>query len=664
MESNNWLEPPVWGSSSEEGTVDGLSRTFETLGRDILNNEDQEDPLEHNAWGSATTPNIQAELTKGLRVGVADTGGDRDDDLRPPVEGEILHSQQLLSSLAPEKDPLQGLVAANSVRSPTKGDPLFMGFGNSPIAVEEFDSKNSANALRGTTTPTKKHGKVQRLFSTKMLRRTPLTEEQENDLIVDPLGDLSQQSAEQEFVDEPLEESVFDSKLNLLQQMEAPLFEASQSKPRLTQQLQLVADPPRQLHRKLQSLSQQKDQQEASSNVFEIEVVDPIKVADLTFSHVEYTVHTKSSSLEPSEVTVKRRYRDFRWLYRQLQSNHWGRIIPPPPDKQTVGRFKQDFIENRRFQMERMLKKIGQNTIFQKDEDFIMFLTSSNFSQDSKVREHLTGSRAVNDSSDLSEIHISELKLLGPEDAETVIKNGGLDSDSNSTFMRISFSSPPRYTEPDSYFVERRQQADILEEQLKQMYKSLELVDSQKNELVSVIKEFAATLKALVDLEASKKISDLLSNFSEVHRRIMESVQRTSLQDSLTLGITIDEYLRSLGSIKAIFNQRSKLGYYLVLVESDRVKKQAQLQKLTNNMKSPPDKIEATKQELFALQRRQQVIKEHWDQIAEVMRDELTNYYDAKIADFRNNMEIYLESAIETQKECIELWETFYQNNL
>ncbi|AAS52131.1 ADR211Wp [Eremothecium gossypii ATCC 10895] len=600
MDSNNWLEAPKWGSATDN-TVGQLSQTLGTLGQGVLGGSAAKEELEHNAWGA----------------GPERTGNENDG-----AEGQEEHSQKLLSTLAPHEDPLQGL---GEIRSPGKDDPLFAG--GSPLTVEP-EPQGTNRAAGG-----KKHGKVQRLFSTTMRRRAALGAEQRADLIQDPLA--------REAAPTQPAPAVEVARPRVAVQAEAPLFE-------LPAQERVETAPAAPV----------------ALETFAIAVVDPVKVADRTFSHVEYSVRTRSPLVGDAEVSVQRRYRDFRWLYRQLQSNHWGKVIPPPPDKQKVGRFKQDFIENRRFQMERMLQRIAQNAALQNDQDFLLFLTSTNFVQDSKEREQATGSRASSDSNDLSEIHLSELTLLGPDDAESVIRNGGLESDTGSLFMSLSFSSVPKYTEPDTFIMEKRQHIDVMEEQLRQMYKSLELVDSQKNELVSVIKEFAATINSLVELEASKRISSILSNFAEVHLRIMESLQRTSLQDSLTLGVTIDEYLRSLGSIKAVFNQRAKLGYYLVIVESDLHKKQAHLQKLTTSGKSPTDKAAAAKQELANLQRRHKTIKDHWEHIAETLRDELAAYSEAKITDFRNNLEIYLESAIETQKECIELWETFYQNNL
>jgi hypothetical protein len=56
---------------------------------------------------------------------------------------------------------------------------------------------------------------------------------------------------------------------------------------------------------------------------------------------------TRSGLVSPP-ITMDRRYSDFDWLYNELTKEFPGAIIPPLPEKQTVGRFSSEFIESRR----------------------------------------------------------------------------------------------------------------------------------------------------------------------------------------------------------------------------------------------------------------------------------------------------------------------------
>jgi len=75
------------------------------------------------------------------------------------------------------------------------------------------------------------------------------------------------------------------------------------------------------------------------------------------------------------------------WLYEQLHKNNPGIVVPPPPDKQAVGRFESDFVESRRSALERMLNKIAAHLILQHDGDLKIFLESESFNVDVKARE-------------------------------------------------------------------------------------------------------------------------------------------------------------------------------------------------------------------------------------------------------------------------------------
>merc|ERR1712224_499465 len=58
------------------------------------------------------------------------------------------------------------------------------------------------------------------------------------------------------------------------------------------------------------------------------------------------------------KFSVRRRYSDFEWLRKALVLQYPGIFIPPMPKKQTRGRFKQKFIENRRAGLEEYMRRL------------------------------------------------------------------------------------------------------------------------------------------------------------------------------------------------------------------------------------------------------------------------------------------------------------------
>lgn len=62
-------------------------------------------------------------------------------------------------------------------------------------------------------------------------------------------------------------------------------------------------------------------------------------------------------------------------------------MVPPPPEKQAVGRFESNFVESRRQALEKMLNKIAVHPTLQHDPDLKLFLESESFNVDIKHKE-------------------------------------------------------------------------------------------------------------------------------------------------------------------------------------------------------------------------------------------------------------------------------------
>jgi sorting nexin-1/2 len=70
-----------------------------------------------------------------------------------------------------------------------------------------------------------------------------------------------------------------------------------------------------------------------------------------------------------------------------LHANNPGVIVPPPPEKQAMGRFDSNFVESRRAALEKMLNKIAAHPTLQQDGDLKLFLESEAFNVDVKHKE-------------------------------------------------------------------------------------------------------------------------------------------------------------------------------------------------------------------------------------------------------------------------------------
>ncbi|KAK3074003.1 Vacuolar protein sorting-associated protein vps5, partial [Teratosphaeriaceae sp. CCFEE 6253] len=148
--------------------------------------------------------------------------------------------------------------------------------------------------------------------------------------------------------------------------------------------------------RQPQQQPQSQPVEQASKPQFSISVGDPHTISSTTTSHTAYTVITTTTSRgynaggpSPTPFTVTRRYRDFLWLYDRLHENAPGVIVPPPPEKQAVGRFESSFVEMRRMALQRMVNRIASHPILMHDSDLKVFLESESFNVDVKHKDRM-----------------------------------------------------------------------------------------------------------------------------------------------------------------------------------------------------------------------------------------------------------------------------------
>ncbi|KAH0562153.1 hypothetical protein GP486_003156 [Trichoglossum hirsutum] len=367
--------------------------------------------------------------------------------------------------------------------------------------------------------------------------------------------------------------------------------------------------------------------EQAANPSFEITVGDPHKVGDLTSSHIVYHVRTKA--YKQPEFAVTRRYRDFLWLYNSLHNNNPGVVVPPPPEKQAVGRFDTSFVESRRAALERMLNKTAAHPILQHDGDLKLFLESEAFNVDVKHKER---------------------------------KDPGLN-ESKGVFSTIggafSVGSGGKFVEQDDWFHDRKIYLDALENQLKALLKAIDAVVKQRKELAEAAGDFSSSLHALSTVELSSSLSAPLEGLSDLQLRIRELYERQAQQDVLTLGITIDEYIRLIGSIKQAFSQRQKAFQSWHTAESELAKRKANQDKLLRQGKSQQDRLNQLSADVGDAERRVHQARLLFEDMGRLMKGELEKFEREKVEDFKSGVETFLESAVEAQKELIELWETF-----
>ncbi|KAJ2867769.1 Vacuolar protein sorting-associated protein vps5, partial [Coemansia asiatica] len=120
---------------------------------------------------------------------------------------------------------------------------------------------------------------------------------------------------------------------------------------------------------------------------FSISVTEPVKVSDSLKSYIAYKVRTQSDApmFRDNDMAVRRRYRDFDWLIQELIARHPGIIVPAIPEKQSMGRFEDEFVESRRAGLESCLGRISQHPVLWCDDVFRLFLEADDFPTKARI---------------------------------------------------------------------------------------------------------------------------------------------------------------------------------------------------------------------------------------------------------------------------------------
>lgn len=287
-----------------------------------------------------------------------------------------------------------------------------------------------------------------------------------------------------------------------------------------------------------------------------------------------------------------------------------------------MGRFDSEFVESRRQALERMLNKMAGHPILHHDGDLKIFLESDAFNVDVKNKE--------NREPDLGQ-------------------NKGM-------FSAIGInvgSSSGKFVEHDDWFHDRKIYLDALENQLKALLKAVDTVVEQRRGLAAAAGEFAVSLNSLAQVDLSPVFSGPLQSLSDIQMRIRELYERQAQQDVLTLGITVDEYIRLIGSVKQAFSQRQKAFHSWHAAESELAKRRSAHEKLLRQGKSQQDKLNEVGAGVSDAEKRAHQARLLFEDMGRLMRGELERFEREKVEDFKSGVETFLEGAVEAQKEVI-----------
>lgn len=352
----------------------------------------------------------------------------------------------------------------------------------------------------------------------------------------------------------------------------------------------------------------------------EIAVSNPERVGEGMSSYVTYTVVAKTSlpSFRQPEVTVKRRYNDFFTLFKHLEAQYPGLIVPPPPPKDALGtgltklkgNTDSSFIERRTHGLSRFMQRIASHPVLHGDPMVRNFLESAD-------------------------------KMPKVE---------------SSVFASVS-AKLGSFVETDQWFEEKVRDVDQLESQLKKLHGGVEGLVNRRKELSTATMAAVESLSTLADAEEVDGLKRVVHALSDIEAKVAKLQLQQATADFFDLSEIVSDYLALVGSVRTAFSQRQQAYKAWQTAEMNLVKKkeaEAKAQALGKQ-----DKKEQAAREVLEAESQVQSTKKAYDDITTKLRDELTAFEKTKANEFRDMLIQFVETMMTMEHQILKAWEQF-----
>ncbi|KAJ9487691.1 Sorting nexin-4 [Penicillium thymicola] len=402
--------------------------------------------------------------------------------------------------------------------------------------------------------------------------------------------------------------------------------------------------------------------------VLECQVDSPLKENDGTKdAYISYlvTTHTDFKSFQKPEFTVRRRFTDFYFLYKTLYREYPACAVPPLPDKHKMeyvrgDRFGPEFTTRRAWSLHRFLKRLTLHPVLRRAPLLTIFLESPDWN--AHMRLHST--------------RVST--NTGSEGAATGIFDNFTDSFVNA-FSKVH--------KPDRRFIEVREKADKLDEDLSHVEKTVARVARRESDLETDYAELATQFRKLVPLEPAIEVPlQVFAASVEETARGMRGLKDHTDQNYLGSLRDTESYIMSLKSLlktreqkqldfEALVDYRNKAvterdslaanpaAYYasnpLTSSPASFIRSKMEDMRGVDHEQSRRERVRKLELRIDELTREVESAKTTSEMFDEEVIREVADFERIKAVEFRDGLGSFADSHIEFYQGLLSTWERF-----
>jgi hypothetical protein len=274
-----------------------------------------------------------------------------------------------------------------------------------------------------------------------------------------------------------------------------------------------------------------------------IRVTDPKKIPGTGLKaqgYVTYLVESKGP--EGRIVKAVRRFNQFDWLRGQLRTEFPEVLTPPLPEKSILDRFADEFIDYRRRELERFLRRILQSPILSESKALKMFL---NETEEEMERMVSSGANLVADEK-------------GEEKPNRFLSMfNSVTSTVTSRVTELVSGAPPTQ-DPTPWFEAQSGYVNSLGQQLYVVQTRSEAHIIKTREMIATLADFghAAALLSSSEQEQDAELSKHWTKLSQILDQMSELAKEVSQTQTEVFEDAVKDYVRVVSAVKEIMDVR------------------------------------------------------------------------------------------------------------
>jgi len=364
------------------------------------------------------------------------------------------------------------------------------------------------------------------------------------------------------------------------------------------------------------------------------QVIEPVKhkASGLAVQgYVTFTVVTQRP--DGKEVRVSRRYRSFDWLRQRLRTEFPDVLVPPLPEKTVLDRFGEDFLEYRRKELERFLKRILEHPALGESPSVLTFISGS--------EEEIEAEQAAGDAKEEKKSLWGSITSLNF--SEVTAKLSGAVTAASTVPVEVM----PWFDAQTGYI-------RSLGEQLLALQTRSNVQSSKLREMVDSLKDFshASALLASCESQQDEKLAEILNRLSDILSQMSTLSHEVVVTQTDVFEYAVKDYIRIVAAAREILDTRQASMHKWQIAAYDL----KGFQEKAESVKNDAPKFAAASVEVDMAKKVEEELKKEFKRVSKKVKRELEEFRVQKGAELRAAIRNLVKANMDYELRMADLW--------